>query len=139
MMSRSSALSMLWLLVVVSFLGISLTALAQQNPFGVIRVAANRSSYVGTCPVEVIWTGNINLNSPHPAGFVFNYFWTRSDGAKGPVTVVQPKASQQMLIVREPWSLGAAGQHYDLSVTLHVNSGNTHLEESSRVVSVTCK
>jgi len=74
-----------------------------------------------------------------PKGFSFNYYWVRSDGAKGPVNVVRPSPSQNMLVVKEPWTLGAAGQHYDLSVKLFVNSGNTHLEQTSQVVSVTCK
>jgi len=89
--------------------------------------------------VQVIFTGNINLNTPHPKGFVFNYYWVRSDGAKGPVNVVRPSPGQHMLIVKEPWTVGAAGRHYDLSVRLFVNSGNTHLEQTSQVVSVTCR
>jgi hypothetical protein len=139
-MSRSTVtVSVFWLLVVVAAFGVYRAARAEENPFGPIRIGANRSRYVGPCPVEVIFTANINLNSPHPAGLVFNYHWERSDGAKGPVTVVQPKPNQQMLIVHEPWTLGAAGQHYDLSETLFVNSGNTHLRQTSQVVSVTCK
>jgi len=107
--------------------------------FGPIRIGANRSKYVGACPVEVIFTGNINLNSPHPKGFAFNYYWVRSDGAKGPVNVVKPSPSENMLVVKEPWTLGSAGQHYDISVKLYVNSGETHLEQTSQVVPVTCK
>jgi hypothetical protein len=125
-------------LIAVIALSVSQAALAA-DPFGPIRIGANRSKYVGACPVDVIFTGNINLNSPHPRGFSFNYYWVRSDGAKGPVTVVQPPPAQHMLIVKEPWSLGAAGRHYDLSVKLFVNSGNTHLEQTSQVVSVTCR
>jgi len=123
---------------VVAALSISHAALAT-DLFGPIRIGANRSKYVGGCPVDVVFTGNINLNSPHPKGFVFNYYWVRSDGAKGPEKVVRPSPSQNMLIVKEPWTLGAAGQHYDISVKLFVNSGNTHLEQPSQVVSVTCK
>ena len=126
------------LLVVVAALSISHAALAADQ-FGPIRIGANRSKYAGACPVEVVFTGNINLNSPHPKGFSFNYYWVRSDGAKGPVNVVRPSPSQNMLIVKEPWTVGAAGHHYDLSVKLFVNSGNTHLEQTSQVVSVTCK
>ncbi len=110
-----------------------------EDPFGPIRIGANRSRYVGACPVEVVFTGNINLNLPHPRGFAFNYYWVRSDGAKGPVNVVHPAPSQRMIIVREPWTLGAPGRHYDLSVRLFVNSGNTHLEQESQVVSITCR
>jgi hypothetical protein len=125
-------------LSVVAALSLSQAAFAA-DLFGPIRIGANRSKYVGACPVEVVFTGNINLNSPHPQGFAFNYYWVRSDGAKGPVNVVRPSPSQNMLIVKEPWNLGAAGQHYNISVKLFVNSGNTHLEQTSQVVSVNCK
>ena len=133
-MSRSSAL----IVAVVATLSISRAAFAA-DPFGPIRIGANRSRYVGACPVDVVFTGNINLNSPHPKGLSLNYYWVRSDGAKGPVNVVRPSPSQNMLIVKEPWTLGAAGKHYNLSVKLFVNSGNTHLEQTSQVVSVTCE
>jgi hypothetical protein len=133
-MLRCSAL----LRLSVAALSIAPLALAA-DPFGPIRIGANRSKYVGACPVEVIFTGNINLNSPHPNGFAFNYYWVRSDGAKGPVNVVRPAPSQNMLVVKEPWTFGAAGQRYNVSVKLYVNSGNTHLEQASQVVSVTCK
>ena len=43
------------------------------------------------------------------------------------------------MVVRDTWRLGAPGKHYDASVTLFVNSGNTHLNEGSPSVSVTCK
>jgi hypothetical protein len=125
-------------LVAAAVLGVSQAARAEENPFGPIRVAANRSSYNGRCPVDIVYTGNINLNS-HPNGLAFNYYWVRSDGAKSPVTVVRSRPNERMLIVRERWRLGAAGRHYDASVTLFVNSGNTHLEQGSPVVSVTCR
>jgi len=129
----------LWLFVLVSAFSVLPAARAEENPFGEIRVAANRSNYIGACPVEIVYTGNINLKSPHPAGLSFSYYWGRSDGAKGPVTDVRPNPGQRMLVVRDPWRLGAAGQHYDVSETLFVNSGNTHLEKASLVVSVTCR
>lgn len=116
------------------------TANADEGPFGVIRLAANRSQYSGGgCPIEIIYTANINFVSPLPKGFVFNYHWERSDGAKGPVQVVRPSPNQRMSVVREKWRLGAPGKHYDASVTLFVNSGNTHLTQSSSQVSVTCR
>ena len=123
---------------VVAALSASGVALAQ-GPFGAIRIGANRSKYAGACPVEVIFTGNINLNLPHPNGLSFNYYWVRSDGAKGPVNVVHPPPTQRLLIIKEPWRLGARGRHYDISVKLFVNSGNTHLEETSQVVPIDCK
>ena len=128
----------LWLLSLASALLSSQAAYAD-GPFGPLRVAANRSRYVGACPVEIVFTGNINLNLPHPRGFVFNYSWSRNDGAKGHVTVVRPNPGQGMLIVKEPWTLGAPGRHYNISVTLHANSGNWHVEQQSPPVSITCK
>jgi hypothetical protein len=107
--------------------------------FGAIRVAANRSQYVGHCPAEVLFTGNINFTLPHPQGFVFNYRWDRSDGAKGPVHVVRPGPHEKMLVVRDKWRLGARGQNHDISETLVVNSGNTHLSESSPSVHIECR
>ena len=128
------------LLFAAAVVGLGISQIAQAaDPFGPIRIGANRSRYVGACPVEVVFTGNINLNSPHPQGFVFNYYWVRSDGAKGPVNVVRPAPAQHMVIVKEPWTLGAAGRHYELSVRLFVNSGNTHLEQTSQSVPVTCR
>jgi hypothetical protein len=108
-----------------------------EGPFGPIRVGANRSEFHGHCPVEILFTGNINFEMPHPRGFAMNYYWTRSDGAKGPVQVIHPNPDQHMIVVREPWHIG--GGNHDLSVTLHVNSGNTHLAEISRTVRVECR
>jgi hypothetical protein len=107
--------------------------------FGPIRVAANRSHHVGHCPIDVLFTGNIDFVLPHPKGFVFNWHWERSDGAKGPVHVVRPAAHERMLVVRDKWHLGGRGQNYDVSETLVVNSGNTHLSESSRPVHIECR
>ena len=115
------------------------TPLVFGDGLGELRVAANRSKYVGVCPVEVVFTGNIDLPLPHPKGFTFNYSWERSDGGKGPVTVVRPNPGQGRLIVKEPWTLGAPGKHYEISVRLHANSGNTHLSQTSNVVSIHCK
>ena len=126
------------LLAVAAAFGMAFPALAA-DLFGPIRIGASRSKYVGACPVEVVFTANINLNSPHPQGFVFNYHWERSDGAKGPVNVVRPSSAQNMVVVKDAWTLGAAGQHYEVSVKLFVNSGETHLEQTSQVVPLTCK
>jgi len=76
---------------------------------------------------------------PHPKGLVFNYHWERSDGAKTKDVVVRPAETEKLLIYKDTWALGAAGKSYDASVTLFVNSGNTHEQVSSQVVKVTCK
>jgi hypothetical protein len=113
---------------------------AEENAFGSIHVAANRSQYTGRgCPVEIVYTATINFAMPHPKGLAFNYHWERSDRAKTAVQVVKPPANQRSMVVRDTWRLGAPGKHYDASVTLFVNSGNTHLNEGSPSVSVTCK
>jgi hypothetical protein len=110
---------------------------SQGGPFGPIRVAVNRSQYVGSCPVDIVFTGTINFTMPHPQGLTFNYYWERSDGAKTPVRIVRPQDSQRSSVVRETWHLGAAGQKYSASTTLFVNSGNSHGSQASPVVNVT--
>ena len=128
------------LLAVVALTGACQVASADDGPFGPIHVATNRGRYSGGgCPIEVIFTASINFVMPHPQGFVFNYHWERSDGAKGPVNVVRPSSAQNMVVVKDAWTLGAAGQHYEVSVKLFVNSGETHLEQTSQVVPLTCK
>jgi hypothetical protein len=120
--------------------GLVPAASADEGPFGPIRVATNRSRYSGSgCPIQIVFTASINFVMPHPQGFVFNYHWERSDGAKGPVRVVRPGAGQGSMVIRDTWRLGAPGNQYNVSETLFVNSGNTHLSESSPVVTVTCK
>ena len=116
------------------------TARSGENPFGPIHVATNRARYEGKgCPIEILYTATLNFAMPHPKGFSFNYHWERSDGAKGPEQVVRPGAGQRSVVLREKWKAGAPGQHFDASVRLFVNSGNTHLSEGSPVVAVTCK
>ena len=115
-------------------------AYAEVNPFAGLHVVTSRSQYVGTgCPIDVTFTGRITFVLPHPKGFVFNYHWERSDGAKGPVQVVRPPEGEGAMTAKETWHLGARGNHYDVSETLVVNSGNTHLSESSPAVPITCK
>jgi hypothetical protein len=108
--------------------------------FSGIHVAVNRHEYRGSgCPIEVVFTGSINMDLPHPRGFTFNYHWERSDGAKGPVKVVHPGPNERTLIVHETWRVGGRGKTYDVSQVLHVNSGNTHLSEGSPTVHVECR
>jgi hypothetical protein len=109
------------------------------EPFGQIHVAANRSMYKGRgCPIEVVYTATINFILPHPKGFVFNYHWERSDGAKGPSHVVRPGEHERTLVVHEKWKLGAPGNTYDASAVIHLNSGNEHIQEGSPSVHIEC-
>ncbi|MGZ5085453.1 MAG: hypothetical protein ACXWBZ_18945 [Usitatibacter sp.] len=116
-----------------------LCALPAAAQFGPIHMAVNRHEHVGHCPVEIVYTASINFEMPHPKGFVFNYHWERSDGAKGPSHVVRPGPHERTLVVREKWRVGGGRGVHDLSQTIHVNSGNTHLQESSPVVHVECR
>ena len=110
-----------------------------QGPFGSLLVAANRSQYTGPgCPIEVIYTANVNFLTPH-GGLSFNYHWERSDGAKGPVEVVRVVPNQRMMVIHTGWRVGAPGRHYQVSETIFVNSGYTHLTHSSRVVTINCR
>jgi hypothetical protein len=127
-------------LAAFTLLGLAPAAVSEENPFGPIHVAANRAKYDGKgCPIDIVYTASINFQAPLPKGFVFNYHWERSDGAKGPENVVRPAAGKRSMSVKETWRLGAPGKHVDASVKLFVNSGNTHLSETSPTVSVTCR
>ena len=117
----------------------AVTALPAAAQFGPIHVAANRHQHVGHCPVEIVYTASINFEMPHPKGFVFNYRWERSDGAKGPTKVIRPGPHERTLVVHDKWRVGGARGVHDLSETIHVNSGNTHLAEGSPVVHVECR
>lgn len=129
-----------FLFVALAIFGLGQVASADDGPFGPINVVANRSQYNGKgCPVQIIYTATINFVSPHPKGFVFNYHWERSDGATTPVRVVRPAANQQFRVIHETWRLGAPGHSYDASMTLFVNSGNTHLSQGSPVVRINCR
>ena len=109
------------------------------EPFGPIHVAANRSEYRGRgCPIEIVYTATINFDMPHPRGFVFSYHWERSDGAKTPPRVVRPAPGERSMVIHERWRVGGPGRNYDLSETIHVGSGNTHITESSPTVHVEC-
>ena len=113
---------------------------ASAEPFGPIHVAVNRHQYAGRgCPIEVIYTATINFTLPHPRGFVFNYHWERSDGGKSRVEVVRPAPGQRSLVVHERWRLGGPGRTYDASAVIHVNSGNTHIQEGSPTVHIECR
>jgi hypothetical protein len=109
------------------------------GPFGAIRVAANRGNYTGKCPVEIIYTANVNLTMPHAQGLVFNYHFERSDGAKTQVQVVHPAENDRLLIYKDTWSLGAAGQTYTASVKFFVNSGNAHEQAATPSIKIVCK
>ena len=129
-----------WVFAALALATVASLAAAEDNPFGPINVAANRSQYKGAgCPIQIIYTATINFVMPHPKGFAFNYHWERSDGAKSAVQVVRPNPNQRSRVVRDTWTLGAKGHSYQASETLFVNSGNTHLSQSSPVVQVVCK
>lgn len=136
-MSHSS-IRVLGALVVAAAL-VTPLALAAEGPFGPIHVVANHTQYTGACPVDVVYTGTVNFTMPHPQGLTFNYHWERSDGAKTKVEVVKPEPGQRSVVFKDTWHLGAPGKHYDASVTLFVNSGNTHEQQSSPVVKINCR
>lgn len=116
----------------------SQSLVAEENPFKSIRLAANRSRYVGRCPVDIMYTATIDL-WPRRTDLSFNYHWERSDGARSGVQVVHPRPGQSTVVVHEWWHLGGRGNDYDVFERLFVNSGNTHLERRSPVVSVVCR
>ena len=122
----------------VAILLLSSAAALADGPFAGVLTAANRAKYSGTgCPISIVYSATIKL-APHN-GLAFNYHWERSDGAKGPTHVVRPGRDEYSVVVRDTWRLGAPGQHYDVSETIHINSRNTHEQYSTPVVNVTCR
>jgi hypothetical protein len=111
---------------------------ASEGPFGPIHVAINRSAYDGRCPVEIVFTATVNFVVPH-GDLVFNYHWERSDGGKTAMQVVHVPRDERSMVIHEKWLLGAPAHHYDASIILFVNSGNTHLTEPSKTIGVTCR
>ena len=125
------------LLAIIVFIVLPRTS-AEENPFSSVHVASNWGRYAGNCPVDLVFTGTINLRA-HPNGLVFNYYWLRSDGSKSPIRVVRPGFRQRSVVIHERWRLGGAGSRYRASMRLFVNSGNTHVEDSSPTVQVICR
>ena len=112
---------------------------ALAGPFGGVHVAVNRHEYRGNaCPIEVVFTASVNITNDHGPGLVFNYHWERSDGAKGPEVVIKPGSGARTKIIQARWKLGKRGETYDISNTIHLNSGNEHISESSPTVHIEC-
>lgn len=110
-----------------------------QRPFRAVHVAVNRARYTGRCPIDITFTAVLTFTMPQASGFVFNYHWQRSDGAKTQQQVVRVSPKQASMELRQVWHVGSAGKTLDASDTLFVNSGNTHEEQASPVVHVVCK
>jgi hypothetical protein len=106
--------------------------------FQSITVNANQSNYNGSCPDQIVFTAWVTVVAPED-GDVFNHQWTRSDGATGPTVVHRLHRGINRVEIKETWSLGATGNHYNVWEELHVNSGNTHLNQRSRELNVTCR
>jgi hypothetical protein len=107
---------------------------------GSISLNANRTFHRGACPTSITFHGSIDIDVP-PSGMVFNYSWTRSDGATTqPQVIHMPAGSHNRHYpISTTWTLGAPGQHYDIWEELHVNTGNTHRVQRSQTVSVDCR
>ena len=112
---------------------------ASAEVIGGLRLAANRSNYHGSCPVEVVFTANVMITNNHGPGGVFNYHWERSDGARTAQQVVRVGSAGETLVYKEHWRLGKPGSIHDISVTFHANSGNQHLQETSQTVHIECR
>ena len=109
------------------------------GPFSNVHMAANRSQYHGSgCPIAIVYTASVNLH-PHAGNIVFNYHWSRSDGANGPEHVIKVPAGQMHYTFKETWRLGGPGQRIEASETIHLNSGNTHEQFTTPVVEVACR
>ncbi len=114
--------------------GAASTLLAQG--IGNVSVEAHPSSYTGRAPARLRFIARIELAGAR----TFNYHWIRSDGAKGPVQVVQVRdPHQRMITVVDNWQLGAPGQRLEVWETIQVNCGNQHITSGRATVSVSCR
>ena len=78
---------------------------------GNVSVEAHPAAFVGRAPARLRFVARIELEGAR----TFNYQWVRSDGAKGPVQVVQVKnPRQRQLTVADSWQLGAPGQRMEV-------------------------
>jgi hypothetical protein len=103
-----------------------------------ITVNANQSNHNGPCPDHIVFTAWVTVQAPEN-GDVFNYRWTRSDGAKGPVTVERLHKGTNRVRIVETWTMGATGSQYIVWEELHVNSGNIHMSQRSADIQVNCR
>jgi hypothetical protein len=109
----------------------ALSALVAQG-IGTVSVDAHPSSYTGRAPAHLRFVAHIELAGAR----TFNYQWERSDGAKGPVKVVQVNPNQRAMTAVDTWQLGAPGQKMEVWEKIHVNCGNQHLTSEPVTVSI---
>lgn len=113
-------------------------ALAPLMAQGIGNVSAEvrPGSYTGRAPARLRFIAHIELEGAR----TFNYHWERSDGAKGPVQVVQVKnPRQRMITVSDSWQLGAPGQHMEVWERIQVNCGNQHVTSGSATAVISCR
>jgi len=127
-------------LIIVGIFVVLALPLCAQQPFALIQVDVNRTSYRGACPVTIEFTAKIHLQSVQK-GFTYTYSWTRNNGTKGPVQTMHPQISENgpnIVLLKDKWKFGSVGDVGMLSETLHLNSGKTHAEQSSQIVRINC-
>jgi hypothetical protein len=112
----------------------ALPALLGQG-IGNVAVEVHPANYTGRAPARLRFVARIELAGAR----TFNYHWERSDGAKGPVKVVQVRDRERMITVSEEWQLGAPGQHLEVWQRIHVNCGNQHVSSDRAMASVNCR
>ncbi len=126
------------MLIAIAF-AVALPAAAQEGPFKEVRVVPDKARVDSRrCPVEVVFTGTIDIGPSAGRDFFFHYRWERSDGTRGNLKVVRPRPGQRSVNVRERWRVGERGREVEAGATLHVNSGGTRIEAASPRVKVRC-
>lgn len=88
--------------------------------------------------IEVVFTASVHITPNHGPGGAFNYHWERSDGAKTSTEMVKVGAEGHTMVFKDKWRLGKPGTVRDVTATFHVNSGNQHIQETSRTVHIEC-
>ena len=98
-----------------------------------VGLVAKPKVYTGPCPAEIQFIGTIHV-SRHPVAI--DYFWERSDGAKGPRHRIVIRSAGQA--VREYWTLGAHRDHLQVWEQLHVIAP-TGIRSPRAFVRVNCR
>ena len=101
-----------------------------------VAVSANPQSYTGFCPVDLHFTGFVQISR---TPMVFNYQWLRSDGATTAKKMQRVNGNVAETRLVEGWRVGVAGQNLRLSMRLRVASGNTTMISDPAVVTIHCR
>lgn len=114
--------------------------LCAQEGFANYWVGANPTKYKGVCPASVVFSTKIQVTNPAAViNKPITYWWTRSDGTKTAAQTMVARPGDNPLKFQDTWKGGKAGQHIDITETLHLNHGTLKQVKTSPKVHVDCQ